>query len=158
MRCSPRKTDSSVRFGFLRQDSSSGQPIRPLHFPFPRLIFVSSSSLSDGWMDGQLWRESGLLERWQRGKISTFDYLLQLNQIAGRSLHDITQYPVFPWFVFDDHHFPPNYMNDERMAWRMLSVVIHSLLLGMSSSSSPGSCVTTRAGRSISTTPLCTET
>lgn len=28
-----------------------------------------------------------------------------VNRIAGRSLQDITQYPVFPWllFAYDDH-------------------------------------------------------
>ena len=40
-------------------------------------------------------------ERWRRGEISNFDYLLVLNYFSGRSLNDLTQYPVFPWIVQD---------------------------------------------------------
>lgn len=36
--------------------------------------------------------------------MTTFDYLMELNTIAGRSFSDLTQYPVFPWTLkkFDD--------------------------------------------------------
>ena len=37
--------------------------------------------------------------QWQRGELSNFDYLMRLNLIAGRSIQDITQYPVFPWVL-----------------------------------------------------------
>jgi hypothetical protein len=38
---------------------------------------------------------------WQKRKISNFEYLMQLNLMAGRSFNDITQYPVFPWVLAD---------------------------------------------------------
>jgi len=38
---------------------------------------------------------------WTQGCISNFDYLLFLNQRAGRSFHDISQYPIFPWILSD---------------------------------------------------------
>ncbi len=41
------------------------------------------------------------MEDWANWKISTFDYLLALNTFSGRSYHNISQYPVFPW-VLDD--------------------------------------------------------
>ncbi|QHO54551.1 BEACH domain-containing protein [Arachis hypogaea] len=41
------------------------------------------------------------MERWARWEISNFDYLMQLNTLAGRSYNDITQYPVFPWILSD---------------------------------------------------------
>jgi hypothetical protein len=44
---------------------------------------------------------STLTERWQRRQISNFDYLMQLNTIAGRTYNDLTQYPVFPWVLAD---------------------------------------------------------
>jgi len=44
--------------------------------------------------------------RWQEHKISTFEYLLQLNLLAGRSFNDLCQYPVFPWIL-------KNYDSDE---------------------------------------------
>ena len=38
---------------------------------------------------------------WQKGEISNFEYLMHLNYSAGRSYHDLTQYPVFPWVLSD---------------------------------------------------------
>ena len=38
-----------------------------------------------------------LAARWARWEISNFDYLMQLNTLAGRSYSDLNQYPVFPW-------------------------------------------------------------
>ncbi|XP_077235133.1 WD-40 repeat family protein / beige-like protein [Tasmannia lanceolata] len=49
----------------------------------------------------QLLRRTQLMERWARWEISNFEYLMQLNTLAGRSYNDITQYPVFPWILAD---------------------------------------------------------
>nr|VDC63128.1 unnamed protein product [Brassica rapa] len=49
----------------------------------------------------QLLRRTQLMERWARWEISNFEYLMQLNTLAGRSYNDITQYPVFPWILSD---------------------------------------------------------
>ena len=38
-------------------------------------------------------------ERWLSGEISNFHYLMVLNNYAGRSYHDLSQYPVFPWVM-----------------------------------------------------------
>lgn len=51
-------------------------------------------------LTGTLLRES-VTAKWQRGLISTFEYLMHLNTLAGRSYNDLTQYPVFPWIVAD---------------------------------------------------------
>jgi hypothetical protein len=37
-------------------------------------------------------------EAWCRGSLSNYDYLMIVNQQAGRSFQDLTQYPVFPWY------------------------------------------------------------
>lgn len=44
------------------------------------------------------------LKKWINYEMSTFDYLMELNTISGRSFSDLTQYPVFPWTLkkFDD--------------------------------------------------------
>ena len=34
---------------------------------------------------------------WVDRKLSTYQYLMTLNDRSGRSFHDLTQYPVFPW-------------------------------------------------------------
>ncbi|KAI3495022.1 hypothetical protein L1887_37129 [Cichorium endivia] len=49
----------------------------------------------------QLLKRTQLMERWSRWEISNFEYLMQLNTLAGRSYNDITQYPVFPWILSD---------------------------------------------------------
>lgn len=45
--------------------------------------------------------QSHWTELWRRRVISNFDYLMQLNKVAGRSYNDLTQYPVFPWILSD---------------------------------------------------------
>ncbi len=41
------------------------------------------------------------MQLWMKGGISNFDYLLVLNSSAGRSFHDLSRYPVFPWVLND---------------------------------------------------------
>lgn len=50
-------------------------------------------------------------ELWRQRRISNFDYLMALNTFAGRTLHDLSQYPVFPW-VLKDYHSPTIDLND----------------------------------------------
>lgn len=42
-----------------------------------------------------------LQNSWQMGRISNFDYILQLNIISSRSFCDLSQYPIFPWTIID---------------------------------------------------------
>ena len=39
-------------------------------------------------------QQSGLTQKWVRREISNFDYLMQLNTIAGRTYNDLNQYPI----------------------------------------------------------------
>lgn len=48
-----------------------------------------------------LLKKSRLTKRWQQRKLSNFEYLAQLNTLAGRSYSDLHQYPVFPWVIAD---------------------------------------------------------
>lgn len=43
----------------------------------------------------------GFTKQWKTGEISNFEYLMLLNKFGGRSYHDISQYPVFPWILSD---------------------------------------------------------
>ncbi|XP_041955880.1 WD repeat and FYVE domain-containing protein 3 isoform X5 [Alosa sapidissima] len=43
--------------------------------------------------------ERSVTQRWERGEISNFQYLMHLNTLAGRSYNDLMQYPVFPWIL-----------------------------------------------------------
>ena len=38
---------------------------------------------------------------WADWRLSNFEYLMMLNALAGRSYHDLSQYPVFPWVLAD---------------------------------------------------------
>uniref|UniRef100_A0A0N5AE21 Non-specific serine/threonine protein kinase n=1 Tax=Syphacia muris TaxID=451379 RepID=A0A0N5AE21_9BILA len=38
---------------------------------------------------------------WREGSITNFEYLMQLNKLAGRSFNDLMQYPVFPFVLAD---------------------------------------------------------
>ena len=40
-----------------------------------------------------------LMDAWTRGLISNFEYIMQLNKLAGRTFNDLTQYPVFPFIL-----------------------------------------------------------
>jgi hypothetical protein len=40
-----------------------------------------------------------LTEKWVSRKISSFEYLAQLNFLSGRSFNDVNHYPIFPWVI-----------------------------------------------------------
>ena len=42
-----------------------------------------------------------ITQQWLDRQLSTFEYLMQLNFISGRSYHSLAQYPVFPWILAD---------------------------------------------------------
>ncbi|RVW41089.1 BEACH domain-containing protein C2 [Vitis vinifera] len=63
----------------------------------------------------QLLKRTQLMERWARWEISNFEYLMQLNTLAGRSYNDITQYPVFPWILSDYSSKPVGALNPDRL-------------------------------------------
>lgn len=44
---------------------------------------------------------SKVVQEWLQGNLSNYDYLLALNSAAGRSFHDLSRYPVFPWVLAD---------------------------------------------------------
>ncbi|XP_034250095.1 lysosomal-trafficking regulator isoform X2 [Thrips palmi] len=56
---------------------------------------------------------SDVLEMWREGTISDWEYLTQLNKMAGRSYNDLMQYPVFP-FVLADYTSASLDLNDAK--------------------------------------------
>jgi hypothetical protein len=61
----------------------------------PNLVYSSSSS------PAEMLKSSALTQKWVSREITNFEYLMQLNTIAGRSFNDLSQYPVFPWILSD---------------------------------------------------------
>ena len=43
--------------------------------------------------------DKSLVDDWVNRKLSTFDYIMLLNQFAGRSFNNSSQYPVYPWVI-----------------------------------------------------------
>jgi len=79
----------------------------------PRSVFASSKSkiklpvsgglagVKNAYKRFILDKKSEATRKWQEGSISNFEYLMELNTLAGRTFNDITQYPVFPWVIAD---------------------------------------------------------
>ena len=38
-------------------------------------------------------------DKWKKGEISTYYYIIKLNQFSSRTYNDPTQYPIFPWLL-----------------------------------------------------------
>ena len=60
--------------------------------------------------------KSGVTQKWINGEISNFEYLIHINNFAGRTFHDINQYPVFPWVLsnYSSHKLDLNDKNNFR--------------------------------------------
>ena len=56
---------------------------------------------SSGRSPSELLKSLGITHKWANREMSNFEYLMQLNTIAGRSYNDLSQYPVFPWVLAD---------------------------------------------------------
>lgn len=44
---------------------------------------------------------SDAVQLWREGLLTNWEYLMQLNKMAGRSYNDLMQYPVFPFVIAD---------------------------------------------------------
>ncbi|XP_073836840.1 lysosomal-trafficking regulator mauve [Musca autumnalis] len=40
-----------------------------------------------------------ITQQWREGLLTNWEYLMTLNQIAGRTYNDLMQYPIFPWIL-----------------------------------------------------------
>nr|XP_020023925.1 neurobeachin-like protein 2 isoform X4 [Castor canadensis] len=94
--------------------SSPCQASRPQPYPIPPHTQVRNQVYSwllrlrpptQGYLSSrspqEMLRASGLTQKWVQREISNFEYLMQLNTIAGRTYNDLSQYPVFPWVLQD---------------------------------------------------------
>ena len=62
---------------------------------------------------------------WQRRDMDTFTYIAVLNQLSGRSVHDLSQYPIYPWVLAD--YASPKLDLDDPSTFRDLSKPIGAL-------------------------------
>ncbi|XP_074857149.1 neurobeachin-like protein 1 isoform X3 [Carettochelys insculpta] len=68
---------------------------------YSRILSLCSPNIYGTRSPQELFKASGLMQRWVSREISNFDYLIQLNTMAGRTYNDLAQYPVFPWVLRD---------------------------------------------------------
>ncbi|XP_069082133.1 neurobeachin-like protein 1 isoform X2 [Pleurodeles waltl] len=68
---------------------------------YSRILSLRPPNLYGTRSPQELLKSSGLTQKWVNREISNFDYLIQLNTIAGRTYNDLAQYPVFPWVLRD---------------------------------------------------------
>ena len=57
----------------------------------------SANVEQSGGLFSSLMGETSVTQRWCRGEITNFQYLMALNTLAGRTYNDLMQYPIFPW-------------------------------------------------------------
>ncbi|KQJ99368.1 hypothetical protein BRADI_3g42877v3 [Brachypodium distachyon] len=97
---------------YYQQDKDMSWLISSLHQIYSRRYLLRRSALELFMVDRsnfffdfrrakQILKRTQLMERWANWEISNFEYLMELNTLAGRSYNDITQYPVFPWIIPD---------------------------------------------------------
>ena len=71
-------------------------------------------------------QDAAMVRKWQTREIDNFTYLSWLNERADRSVHDLTQYPVFPW-VIKDYASASLDLEDTEKTFRDLSKPIGAL-------------------------------
>eukprot|EP01107_Rhizomastix_libera_P015255 TRINITY_DN5536_c0_g1_i1.p2 TRINITY_DN5536_c0_g1~~TRINITY_DN5536_c0_g1_i1.p2 ORF type:complete len:964 (+),score=216.54 TRINITY_DN5536_c0_g1_i1:3477-6368(+) len=86
---------TNIFLNFLSSTTKANACSAILSLHPPNLVYANTTTPAD------ILKRSGLTEKWQQRQISNFDYLMQLNTIAGRTYNDLTQYPVFPWVICD---------------------------------------------------------
>uniref|UniRef100_K7FGC5 Neurobeachin-like protein 2 n=1 Tax=Pelodiscus sinensis TaxID=13735 RepID=K7FGC5_PELSI len=68
---------------------------------YSRILSLCSPNIYGSRSPQELFKSSGIMQKWVNREISNFDYLIQLNTMAGRTYNDLAQYPVFPWVLRD---------------------------------------------------------
>lgn len=71
--------------------------------PAGALVGVAPSSASDPVSRSAVMDiiVKNLAHMWRHRELTNFEYLMHLNNLAGRSYNDLGQYPVFPWVIAD---------------------------------------------------------
>ncbi len=75
----------------------------------PNLAYLSKTTDAK-----RIFENYGYLAKWDSYEMSNFEYLMELNNIAGRSYADTTQYPVMPWVLVNFNSPKLNLNEDDR--------------------------------------------
>ena len=92
---------NSALIAFASHEGREEILAKVLQSSIPNSIFSSSYGTFINYSKFMKNLQAKITAQWQAGKISNFEFLMQLNSFAGRSFNDLTQYPVFPWVIAD---------------------------------------------------------
>jgi hypothetical protein len=70
--------------------------------PAAQAVISDFKILSSHRSDVELFHGKGFTQEWIDGDLSSFEYLMTINEFSGRSFRDSTIYPIFPWVVASD--------------------------------------------------------
>lgn len=87
---------TTVYFNFIINKENEAFVNQLLKLRLPNLILNAFP-----YTPQQLFKKSPMIEKWKRGEISNFEYLMHLNTLANRTYNDLTQYFVMPWVIKD---------------------------------------------------------
>ncbi|GBG29688.1 GPI-anchored wall transfer protein 1 [Hondaea fermentalgiana] len=90
-------TGTTERKSYLFDFSSGSDRCNVAAKHLGRLIEQEDAS----WTPSERAARSGAQEAWIEGRLSNLEYLMILNDFAGRSYSDLAQYPVLPWVLAD---------------------------------------------------------
>ena len=89
--------------GIFVDDNSMRSLLFVFETPEKRLAFVTMLESFDVTIENTIDKSAleGDQAKWITGEMSTFDYLLRLNLVSGRSWSDFSRFPFFPWIMLD---------------------------------------------------------
>jgi hypothetical protein len=92
---------NSVLIAFSSQEDREEVLTKVLQSNIPNSIFSSNYGTFINYTKFMRNLKAKITAQWQAGKMTNFEFIMQLNSLAGRSFNDLTQYPVFPWVLAD---------------------------------------------------------
>uniref|UniRef100_A0A0N4Z392 Beige/BEACH domain containing protein n=1 Tax=Parastrongyloides trichosuri TaxID=131310 RepID=A0A0N4Z392_PARTI len=97
----PKRTRNRVYQKFTtisKCDDLSKQALTPLNVSNKRFAYGEQIA---GTFINSIMGQQSMTQKWVKGEISNFEYLIYLNTVSGRSYNDLSQYPIFPWIIQD---------------------------------------------------------
>ena len=105
--------DIALSMRYRYQSRYTGMRIDLYSSKYPLLFILETEEQRDGihkFLQNKIKFKNpceGLVEftdQWMYGKLTNFEYLMVLNNLANRCSMDFTQYPVFPWVLSKYHN------------------------------------------------------
>ena len=109
---------------------------------YTRLSHMNNIYVQKG-SSAKVLKDFKVIERWQSGNCSNYQYLYMLNIICGRSYNDLNQYPVFPWVISNyksktiDLKDPKNYRDLSKPMGSFDKSRLENLLIGFNEVDDP---------------------